>query len=284
MHTMIEHTFDELEAAGIVYCLLRDATRLDYLAQGGEIDMLVQANQLKTLKQLLWQLGYVPLPSMGYEPHHFFVRYERESDGWYKLDVVTKIVYGKSVKFLHTDLAAACLRNRQRVGPTYAPSPEDEFVTLLLHCLLDKGRFAPHRRTRLEALRHAVTQPEYVSTLLATYWLPDATFDQITGHIDAGDWDGLLAARERVTAHLKRRKPVAQAGRRREIDPGREPERALLHAGSVGVHGPVPQFRAEKARQTTGFHEIIDRPVATIPPGTLCAGTRPPGSLRPLRL
>jgi len=210
MHTMIEHTFDELEAAGIVYCLLRDATRLDHLAQGGEIDMLVQANQLKALKQLLWQLGYVPLPSMGYEPHHFFVRYERESDGWYKLDVVTKIVYGKSVKFLHTDLAAACLRNRQRVGPTYAPSPEDEFVTLLLHCLLDKGRFAPHRRTRLEALRHAVTQPEYVSTLLATYWLPDATFDQITGHIDAGDWDGLLAARERVTAHLKRRKPVAQ--------------------------------------------------------------------------
>ncbi len=202
-----------LEQKNIQYCLLRDQGSLDQLANGVEVDLLVQDIQLAQLSNLLAGLGFVGLPSQGYAPHHFFVAYDRDSDRWIKLDVVTEIAYGKPVRALRTALAIGCLGNRRRCGSTFVPAPEDELVMLLLHCVLDKGDFAPSRRQRLKALRYQVTDGDYFRALLATYWSPTMTWPQIAALIEAEDWTALLAERAAVAARLASRDPIGTLGR-----------------------------------------------------------------------
>jgi len=213
MHTVLWQVFDELDRTGVAYCLLRDADRLDELARGGEVDLLVESGQLAELHHLLRRLGFARLPDRGYAPHHFFIIYDRASDGWLKLDVTTKIAFGKPVKNLGTDLATNCLRNRRRLGAVYAPMPEDEFVALLLHCVLDKGRLEPHRQLRLQALRHQIADEAYVTSLLRAYWSPMATWPDLAGRIDGANWTSLLAERPQVIRHLRRRQPVRARAR-----------------------------------------------------------------------
>lgn len=205
MRELLLTVFEKLDQAQIEYCLLRDYDQLDRLAHKGEIDLLVRADQLEALNNLLPQLGFVKLPGWGHAPHHFFVAYDQKSDGWLKLDVVTEVVYGQPIQALKTPLAATCLSNRQRCSHTFVPAPEDELVTLLLHCALDKGNFAPARRERLQALRHQVTDEPYLSALLVSYWLPTMTWRRLAELIDAQNWAALLAEREAVVAHLASR-------------------------------------------------------------------------------
>ena len=205
MHKLLLRVFGELEQEGFAYCLMRDADRLEQFAEGGEVDVLVQAGQFAALDRLLARLGFVRMPDRGYAPHHFFMHYDADSDTWLKLDVVTEVAYGRPVKNLRTDLAAHCLRHRRRSGPTYAPAPEDELMALLLHCVLDKGQIAPHRQERLQALRQEVTDEHYLTALLAAYWSPCRTWPQLAAEIDAEEWAALLAERSQVIDHLTRR-------------------------------------------------------------------------------
>jgi hypothetical protein len=202
MHELLLTVFENLAQAQLEYCLLRDHDQLDRLAPNGEIDLLLRADQLEALNNLLPQLGFVKLPGWGHAPHHFFVAYDQKSDGWLKLDVVTEVVYGRPIQALKTPLAASCLGNRQRRGPTFVPAPEDELVTLLLHCALDKGDFAPARRQRLQVLRHQVTDEQYLSALLVSHWLPTMTWQRLAELIDSQNWTALLAERETVAARL----------------------------------------------------------------------------------
>ena len=96
--------------------------------------MLVARRELKLLRGLLRRLGFVELPGWGYAPHHFFVAYDVESASWLKLDVVTAVSFGSPIHALPSSLASNCLQNRRHCGLTYVPSPEDELITMLLHC------------------------------------------------------------------------------------------------------------------------------------------------------
>jgi thymidylate kinase len=197
--------FERLEQENIQYCLLRDYDQLDQLVNGGEVDLLVRDDQLGQMRSLLVQLGFVGLPNWGHAPHHFFVAYDQPRDCWLKLDVVTEVAYGKPIHALRTTLAAGCLGNRQRCGPVFVPSPEDELITLLLHCLLDKGRFAPARRQRLRELRHQVADERYLSTLLAQSWGPSMTWPRLAALVDSENWGALLDESKIVVEHLASR-------------------------------------------------------------------------------
>ncbi len=197
--------FERLEQENIQYCLLRDYDQLDQLVNGGEVDLLIRDDQLGQMRSLLVQLGFVGLPNWGYAPHHFFVAYDQTRDCWLKLDVVTEVAYGKPIPALRTTLAAGCLGNRRRCGPVFVPSPEDELITLLLHCLLDKGYFAPARHERLRALRHQVADERYLSTLLARSWGPSITWPRLAALVDSENWGALLDGRKILIAHLASR-------------------------------------------------------------------------------
>lgn len=206
--------FATLEEKQISYCLLRDGEQFDKLANSTEVDLLVAEEQLDQLQDVLASLDFVRLPNWGHAPHHFFLTYNEDADRWLKLDVVTNISYGKPVRALHTALAAGCLERRRCCGPTYIPAAEDELVTLLLHCVLDKGRFDPARRRRLQTLSRENVDREYLSSLLASYWLPSMSWTQLGGLIDRGEWATLLAQEKDLVAQLTGRDRLGTVGRR----------------------------------------------------------------------
>ena len=215
MHPLLLAIFEKIEHEQIQYCLLRDADQLDQLVKkGGEVDLLVRKEQMKLLEHLLAHFGFARIPAWGHTPHHFFLAYHEETDCWLKLDVVTEIAYGRPVQALQTTLATACLSNRRRLGPTYVPSPEDELVTTLLHCVLDKGYFKPMRQQRLQTLCHEITDEHYLSALLVLYWSPLTTWPQLATLIKSEQWAALLAERQSVAARLAGRDRVGTFTRR----------------------------------------------------------------------
>jgi len=213
MHALALQLYQGLEQEPIQYCLLRDGERLDQPLNGGEVDVLVQKGQLTQLCDLLTRLGFFPLPSWGYAPHHFFVAYDEASDAWLKLDVVSEVAYGRPIPALRTALADGCLSRRRPVGPAFIPSPEDELVSLLLHCVLDKGYFAPARGQRLQALCHQITDERYLLALLAEYWSPATTWSELATQIAVENWAALLAERPTVAARLASHDRLGTLGR-----------------------------------------------------------------------
>jgi thymidylate kinase len=214
MQELLLHVFEKLEPAHIHYCLLRGYDQLEQIENGGDVDLLVQVDQIDRLRAILAQLDFVSLPAWGHAPHQFFVAYDQSADRWLKLDVVTALAYGEPIHDIYTDLAANCLSRRQRRAPTFVLSPEDELLTLLLHCALDKGMFAPHRRAQIQQLRHEIADERYLAEQLRTYWSPEMSWLRLAALIDGADWDDLLAARAAVAQRLARRQRLQVFGRR----------------------------------------------------------------------
>jgi hypothetical protein len=213
MHGLVTTLLDAVNRAGIRYCLLRDAERLEDLACGGEIDLLVEREDLQRLGTLLTEAGFVHLPSRGFAPHIFFVRYDLQQDAWLKCDVVTEVAYGWPVHNLRTDLGASCLANRERVPEAFAPAPDDELIALLLHCILDKRHFSPARIGRVKVLRQRISRDDRISAHLERYWSTTMTWGTLAELIDQDAWASLLAERQRVVAMLARRDSVGTIAR-----------------------------------------------------------------------
>lgn len=214
MHTLLTEIFERLEQEHIQYCLLRGYEELETLDDTGDVDLLVQADQIGQFQALMARLQFVRLPVWGHAPHQFFVAYDETTDTWLKLDVVTTVVYGKPIPSLATNLAEGCLARRQPRGPTYVPAPEDELVTLLLHCLLDKGAFAPHRQARVRALRAEVRDEATLNRLLRQAWSPDMTWARLAGLIDGECWEALLGEAGGIARRLRRGQGMAVLRRR----------------------------------------------------------------------
>lgn len=214
MPGLVSLVFKTLDQKDIRYCLLRDLDQLaDIAREGGEIDILIEQGQLPRLKNWLAQIGFINFHSWGHAPHHFFYAYDRDADYWIKLDVVTEIAFGSPDHELRTSLGLSCLRNRQRSGSVFIPAPEDEFVALLLHCVLDKGRFSSSRRQRLISLQKEISAGQPITKLLQQVW-PGMSWSELSGIIAAGQWQTLLAERRRVAAHLSTGKRLAAHWRR----------------------------------------------------------------------
>lgn len=201
--------FQRFDREEIQYCLMRDTQ--DEAAP--EVDVLVYDAQAARCSELLLRLGFLALPSFGYAPHRFFVAYDRGSDRWYKLDMVVKVAYGSPIPVLYTELAEDCLKSRRRSGEVYVPAPECELLTLMMHCVLDKGAFSPAHVNRLKALRHLVTDEHWMTSLLKAYWLPTTTWALLAEQIDVEDWAGLLAGGGALRARLMAGQRVAVAAR-----------------------------------------------------------------------
>jgi thymidylate kinase len=203
MTRLLSSAFDGLEQNNIPYCLLRDFDQIDEMAaSGGEIDLLVDRDQWKSVCSCLTQIGFVYMRAWGHAPHHFFIAYDKGSECWIKLDVVTEIAYGKRNHALRTELAINCLNNRKHHAGIFIPSPEDEFVTLLLHCVLDKEEFAFNRRKRLINLSKEIGNIEYLSNLLEEFWSPAISWSRLKTLVEEEQWKALLAERREVAAYL----------------------------------------------------------------------------------
>jgi thymidylate kinase len=202
---LLAGTFEDLARAGISYCLLRGYDELLHGSIDGDVDILVAPEHGKALQRVLERHGFLALTRWGQHPHRFFIGYDEPSDTWIKLDVVTELSYGRPIPALRTTLAADCLRRRRNYGPVFGLAAEDEFLTLLLHCLLDKGAIEPAYRARLAVLAREVADQQYIASQLALYFPPSMTWSRLQQAVGHGEWDVLLKARSAVAGRLAHR-------------------------------------------------------------------------------
>jgi len=218
MHDFLVETFAVLNNAGVFYVVLRPGQDPHSGKNLREVDLLVPPNQLKQLAGLLEQQGFAARPSWGRAPHRFFIAYDRASGVCIEFDVVTEVWYGRPLPYLRRPLGRQCWMNRQAQGGMRLPAAEDEFMTLLLNCMVDKGYFKERHRRRLMELRHQMNaRPEgkgcndRLNEYLAIGGL---RWEKVVLAIDKQDWPGLLRQGAEVKRRLFWSAPVANTRRR----------------------------------------------------------------------
>lgn len=208
--------FKAIEAADIQYCLLR-GYHLLWTQGTKEIDLLVLPEHIPTLKALLAARGFGTLPAWGHAPHQFFVSYNSANDSWLKIDVVNAVRYGDPVRALEVDITRNLLLNRRRYPYTYLPAPEEEFLKLLLHCILHKREFSPEKSRRLLQLaREVANRPgasRNLSRHVATYLFPTITNSMLALMAITGHYEPLLKTRSEVLQRLFWASPVKNSWR-----------------------------------------------------------------------
>ncbi|MFQ5652424.1 MAG: dTMP kinase [bacterium] len=203
-----DFVFATLEQAGVRYALLRGYDELLNAPADVEIDLLVHRDDLLLLARTVAGLGFVETPAWGHAPHRFFVAFSTELGVWIKLDVVTELYYGHPFRHLRLKLVGACLRQR-RHEDVYLLSEEHEFLTLLLHCLLDKGRFDEKHRLRLRQLAARLREDLHLrarlGNLVQKFLSPAIDWPFIAKVLESDVWQELLHHRTALAHHLLRR-------------------------------------------------------------------------------
>jgi thymidylate kinase len=217
MDKALLNIFETLDREGILYCLRRGRVEPATPDRYQEIDLLVPPHHLGRLANILLESGFGTLPHWGHEPHHFFVAYNREDGTWLKLDVVTDLRHLLPARSLRLGLAEPCLYYRLPQEPAYVPSPDDEFILLLLSYLINKGDFDSPKVARLSELwREFRLHPptgKRAAALVARYLAPAITWETLRQAIEAEDWQLLLKRRSAVIRRLFWRDPLMTIGR-----------------------------------------------------------------------
>jgi thymidylate kinase len=205
LDTKLVEIFKAVEDAKINYCFLR---RHELLWQQGskEIDLLVSRKQLPALASLLRSRGFAELPSWGHAPHHFFVAYNRSNNTWLKLDIVDAIRCGDPIRALEIGITNDLLHNRRRSLYTYLPAAEEEFLKLLVHCVLHERAFTPEQSARLVELWKAITERPVaaiqLSERISAHLHPAVTNAMLAQMAASGDCEPLLGLRPQIIHRL----------------------------------------------------------------------------------
>ncbi len=205
------YVFDALEAARIPYALLRGHDELQQAGQDIEIDLLVDGKSVDRLGHELAGFGFTELPAWGHAPHRFFVSFSKAAGHWIKLDIVSDLYYGRPIRKYRLNLAAECLQNR-RQEDVFLLSEPHEFLTTLLHCLLDKGHFRPKHQRRLHQLWLSLQNDDHAARtteeLIADALGPALTWSAASRLLEASDWDSLLLLAPAIERLLAGRSPM----------------------------------------------------------------------------
>jgi thymidylate kinase len=207
--SFIQDVFAALDQQRVDYAFLRGYELLAAVSGSCEIDLLVRPRHLSIVIDVLSERAFVMLPGWGHAPHHFFIAYDESTATWWKLDIVTDFRYGRRFRCLQAGDADACLG---RCRPDHRLSLADEFLGLLLHCLLDRGVFEGQHRARLTALHQELAkQPDGARTLVQTVerWLaPTITGDAVNRAIETQAWRSLILRGRATRTRLFWRAPL----------------------------------------------------------------------------
>lgn len=205
---LLAAAFHGLDRVGVRWALLRG--RADLGDPGGDVDLLVRADDLDSFEDVAFELGAFVLPRLRvpgswsravlrHPWHRFYVLSDPSSGASVKLDVVTQLVYNKQLR-LASDLERGCLDRRVVDDGVYVLDPSDTFWTVLLHCLLDKQKITPHRAAELESVLGEVRRPspgeEYFEALCPS----DCSADQAISLVRNRDWRALADLGRRIVA------------------------------------------------------------------------------------
>ena len=107
---LLLNVFQELDKAGIRYGLLRGLDELALNTADCEIDLLIDPAHINLFKQVVFQLGFVPMPSWGHAPHTFFLAYDEdthdmfiniaEEENWAIGPLNTELIVGTALRLV----------------------------------------------------------------------------------------------------------------------------------------------------------------------------------------
>lgn len=189
---LVQTALEALDAAGVRWCLLRDAHDVTGAA---EVDLLVRPGDLKTMRHAVERHGgFLPLTAWGRAPHRFFVADAGPEGARVKLDVVDSLAFGRHGE-LRTDhsVAELVLARRRREGALSVPAPGDALWALLLHVVLDRRTVRPQRADEVRALAAQVRDDSALTAVVEAACPPGWSAARILDAAAAGSFDELLA-------------------------------------------------------------------------------------------
>lgn len=268
-HPLALSVFQALDSAGVRWCLLRDGI------DKGDIDLLIDPDDLPVLSVTMRGHGLKRLSSYGRGTHTFFLGFDEAVAGWVKFDVVTALDFGRYLD-VRTPAAREFLARRAYERGLWRPHPDDEFWALLLHCMVDRGDFPERHTDRLLSLAPAAGVDGPLARLLPPEF-PPATLHSWTL---AGSWDTLAAAGPALHRAFRRRAPLSASRARLRNRLLRAVERPLQVPDrlgpSVALLGPDGSGKSTLA---AGIAETFYFPVRGIYMGMWPVGEKPSGPL-----
>lgn len=215
IHPRLKALFGALAFDDLAWCLLRGESELD--GRPGDIDILVAPTDLQRIRRIASAHGFRRLPAQGYGSHVFLIAYDRDTDRWLKLDIVTELAYGPAFAWRFPG-TAGILGRRRSMGVANVLAEGDAFWTLLLHGLLDKHALDESKRLRLSELAREGRDRGPLARALGPR-LPDGwDVDQVVDAVEHGEWDRLEDLGRALAAGLRRRHR-AETVRRRVTGP-----------------------------------------------------------------
>jgi thymidylate kinase len=202
-HPVLRRLFALLEERQLSWLLLRPPSNL--AAPRGDLDILVASEHAEALREVAEAVGFVALPGWEAPPNLLLFHYDRSSNRWLVLDVVTSVLPTPPGGRLLSDLTREVLRDRALRGAVALPSEEDAFWLLLVHCLLDKGAVAPRHRRRLMRLAPRAVHSAVGRTVASAV---DCSPMELADAVFCGRWQVVESLRPRLAAGLRRRVPI----------------------------------------------------------------------------
>jgi hypothetical protein len=209
------------------------------------------------------------LPSQGFGSHLFLISYDRETDRWLKLDIVTELAFGPDFAWRFPG-TAGILGRRRPLGAASVLADGDAFWALLLHGLLDKGTLDESKRLRLTELAREGRDRGPLARALGLR-LPDGwDVDQVVDAVEHGEWERLDVFGRQLAARLRRLDRFETARMRVTRPVGRRVTRLLRVGRPRGLTVALVGDRALVKRITTELGATIPMPVRSLaaPPRT----------------
>lgn len=194
-------------AARIRWSLLRLPSVIG-TANGGDVDLLVAVSDIGRVRRILENLGFVNITPYSRSVHMYFITYHRATDCWLWLDIVTELSFGRH-NSLKTKAEEHCLERSRYEGSVPRLAPDDDFWTLLAHCLLDKGCVADRHRIRLQELLQDAHIDGPIALALGAVFVSEWSLKRMLACVAAGEWTALENVAPALAAAALRQHKIA---------------------------------------------------------------------------
>ena len=219
-----------LDSVQVRWALLRGEAGLGVTSR--DVDLLVSAQDLPSLEDVVFARGGVALPATMHPWHRFYVLGDQHSDDSIKLDIVTELIYNRDRR-LRSGLEAGCLDRRVRHGDIAVLEKTDMFWTVLLHCILDKQGVNQRRSAELRATVHHITGSGPVQDWFESLCPPGWSAERAVDAVLRQDWESLLGLGRQILGLPEHPATSSPSSERTGPEPGFPVLATLLEASAA---------------------------------------------------
>ena len=201
----------KISTPGLPCCVLRRPGTEGFLGLE-TIHLLIEPENAPALEEELLDKGFLLLPLDLGGIRSRLVGRAPDGSGWICVEVRTELRYGRPTPFLRAPESVAKMIRTRRCGSMVSVlTPDADFVDLLLHALLDRGRISPsvgdHLQALMQALRDRPCLAGRAAERVQLNLAPAITWDELVRDVTEGNWDALLRRRRSLAFRMARSAP-----------------------------------------------------------------------------